>query len=294
MRVAITGATGFIGSAFVRHLRSSGYTVLCIGRDDRADVRWDPANGVLIASTLEGLDAVVHLAGAPIARRWTAAHRAALRASRVLGTGLLANAIARLKRPPAVLLSGSAIGIYGSRGDEHLDESCTPGHDFLARTAQEWERATAPAEAVGVRVVHLRTGIVLGRRGGALAAQLPFFRLGLGGRLGGGHQWMSPIALVDHLAAMQYCLETAVLRGAVNLVSPEAVTNTAYTRALGEVLHRPAVAHVPAFMLRILLGAEMANLTVLASQRVSPAALLRAGFVWQAPDIERMLRMALA
>ncbi|WP_337172045.1 TIGR01777 family oxidoreductase [Gemmatimonas aurantiaca] len=293
MRVAVTGASGFIGSELVTRLRADGHVVVRIGRSEGMDVPWDPARGVLDAGALEGLDAVVHLAGAPIARRWTAARRHAIRTSRVEGTTLLARTLAGLAHPPAVLLSGSAIGIYGSRGDERLDETSAPGRDFLADTAQAWERATGPAEAAGIRVVHLRTGIVQGSGGGALAVQLPVFRLGLGGVLGNGQQWMSPIALTDHVAAMMFCLENDGLRGPVNLVAPEPVTNAAYTRLLGTVLHRPTVARVPAFMLRLLFGTEMANLTVLASQRVEPRALQRAGFVWRAPSVEQILQYEL-
>lgn len=297
LRIAITGASGFIGTQLSAFLTTGGHEVVRIGRGDVrpgvVDVAWNPERGQLDPRALEGIDAVVHLAGASIADRWTKAHREAIRSSRVEGTSLLAHTLAQLDRKPAVLLSGSAIGYYGDRRDEVLDESSVPGDDYLAQTAVLWEGATAPAERAGIRVVHLRTGIVQGARGGALAKLAPLFRWGVGGKLGDGSQWMSPIALSDHMAAVHFCLMEGAVRGPVNLVIPEAVTNDEYTRVMGEVLHRPTLATAPAFALRMVLGAEMADLTVLASQRVRPGVLERAGFRWDFPELEGMLRFEL-
>ncbi len=297
LRIAITGASGFIGTQLSAFLTTGGHEVVRIGRGEVqpgvVDVAWNPERGQLDPRALEGIDAVVHLAGASIAERWTKQHREVIRSSRVEGTSLLAHTLAQLERKPAVLLSGSAIGIYGSRGDEVLDESSAPGHDYLAQTAVLWEQCTAPAEKAGIRVVHLRTGLVQGAGGGALAKLAPLFRWGVGGKLGDGSQWMSPIALSDHIAAVHFCLMEGGVRGSVNLVAPEAITNDEYTRVLGEVLHRPTLATAPAFALRMVLGTEMADLTVLASQRVRPGVLGRAGFTWDFPTLDEMLRFEL-
>lgn len=298
MRIAITGATGFIGTQLAAFLSTGGHEVLRIGRGDvvpgRTDISWDPARGKLDARALEGVDAVIHLAGASIAERWTSAHRTAIRDSRVEGTSLLAHTLASLSRKPRVLLSGSAIGYYGrSRGDEVLDERSAPGTDYLAETARQWEGATAPAERAGIRVVHLRTGIVQGAAGGALAKQAPLFKLAAGGKLGDGKQWVSPIALDDEITAIHFCMMRDDIRGPVNIVSPTPVTNAEYTQVLSDVLDRPAFTNAPAFALRLLLGSEMADSTVLASQRVMPAVLQRAGFRYRLPELERMLRFEL-
>lgn len=298
LRIAITGASGFIGSQLAAFLSTGGHEVVRIGRGavrpGVVDVSWDPARGQLDAAALEGIDAVIHLAGASIAERWSAAHRHAIRDSRVEGTSLLAHTIARLARKPRVLLSGSAIGVYGTaRGDELLDEQSPFGTDFLADVGQAWEAATEPAERAGIRVVHLRTGIVQGAAGGALAKQAPLFRLGLGGPLGDGTQWVSPIALDDHIGATYFCLMHDDIAGAVNLVAPQAVTNAEFTRVLARVLSRPALVPAPAFALRLALGREMADATVLASQRVVPGVLQQKGFRWRFPTLEAMLRFEL-
>ena len=297
MRVAITGATGFIGSQLAAFLSTGGHEVLRVGRGPvvagDTDIRWDPEGGTLDPRALEGVDAVVHLAGASIAQRWTRSHRDAIRRSRIAGTSLLARTLAQLDRKPRVFLSGSAIGIYGSRGDELLDEESTIGSDYLAATAQAWEASTAAAEYAGIRVVHVRTGIVQGAAGGALAKQLPLFRFGVGGTLGNGRQWISPIALDDVIGAIHFCLQRDDISGPVNLVSPDTMTNAEFTQVLARVLHRPAVTPVPAFALRAVLGTEMANLTVLASQRVAPRRLQAAGFVFHFPTLESMLRFEL-
>lgn len=297
LRVAITGATGFIGSQLAAFLSTGGHEVLRIGRGPVqpgvVDISWNPARGTLDPAALEGVDAVIHLAGASIAERWSDAHRRAIRDSRVEGTSLLAHTLAGLSRKPRVLLSGSAVGVYGSRGDDVLDEQSRFGSDYLAEVGRAWEGATEPAAGAGIRVVHLRTGIVQGAAGGALAKQAPLFRLGLGGPLGDGSQWVSPIALDDHIGAMHFCLMRDDIAGPVNLVAPEAVTNAEFTRVLARVLSRPALAPAPAFALRIALGREMADSTVLASQRVVPGVLQRHGFRWRHPSLESMLRFEL-
>lgn len=299
MSIAVTGASGFIGSALVKKLGRRGARVLCIARSpERTGERsqqhllWDPMRGTMDTDALESLDAVIHLAGEPIARRWTKSRRETIRSSRIAGTRLLAQTLARLNSKPTVLLSASAVGIYGSRGDELLEETSTTGSDFLAETAVQWEAATQAAQDAGIRVVHLRTGIVLGPGGGVLGVQLPLFRVCLGATVGSGSQWMSPISLSDHVDAMLHCLSNDQIRGPVNLVSPEAVTNEQYTHELANVLRRPAIFRVPASAIRALMGAEMADLTALASQRVKPRVLLESGFRWRHPTLESMLRSA--
>ena len=296
-RIAITGASGFIGTQLAAFLSTGGHEVIRIGRgapkSGSSDVQWNPERGQLDPRSLEGVDAVIHLAGASIASRWTSEHRTALKSSRVEGTSLLAHTLAQLSRKPRVLLSGSAIGIYGSRGDELLDERSTLGDDYLAEVGRAWEASTVAAEKAGIRVVHLRTGIVQGAAGGALGTQAPLFRFGAGGTLGPGTQWVSPIALDDEIGAIHFCLMRDDIRGPVNIVAPTAVTNAAYTKTLGGVMSRPTIAHAPSFALRLLLGEEMANLTVLASQHVEPRVLRDAGFVWRLPELEQMLRFEL-
>jgi len=297
MRVAITGASGFIGSQLAAFLSTGGHDVLRIGRGPvtpgKTDITWDPERGQLDPKSLEGIDAVVHLAGASIAERWSPTHRAAIRSSRVEGTSLLSHALAQLSQRPRVLVSGSAIGIYGSTGDTLLDETSPTGNDYLADLGRAWEAATAPAERAGIRVVHARTGIVQGAAGGALAKQLPLFRFGIGGDLGDGRQWVSPIALDDEIGALHFCLMRDDITGPVNIVSPLAVQNHEFTKTLARLLGRPSIAQVPAFVLRTVLGDEMANLTVLASQRVVPRRLLDAGFRFRLPTLEAMLRFEL-
>ena len=295
--IAVTGASGLIGRALLARLRSNGRRVRRLVRSARPDdadaIVWDPARGVLDARDLEGVEAVVHLAGEPIAQRWTGARRDAIRESRVRGTTLLARAIAALERKPSVMLSGSAVGYYGDRGDEAVDEESPSGTDFLAGIAREWEASTAAAKDAGVRVVLLRTGIVLSPRGGALERLLPPFRLGVGGPIGTGRQWMSWISLDDHIGAMEHALATTGLHGPVNLVSPNPVTNAEFAATLGRVLGRPALVPVPSFALELLYG-EMARATILAGQRVLPRALLRSGFRFAHPTLEEALRFELA
>ena len=295
--VAITGATGFIGTAITARLRAGGTRVRRVMRGARAGdpdaISWDPMRGVLDASDLEGADAVIHLAGEPIAQRWTASRKRAIRESRVRGTELVARTIATLERTPRVLLSGSAIGYYGDRGDEPLDETSAPGTDFLAQVARAWEDATSAASEAGVRVVLLRTGIVLDPHGGALERLLLPFRLGVGGPIGSGRQWMSWISLEDELRAIEHALATDGLHGPVNLVAPNPVMNAEFATTLGRVLTRPALVPAPAFALELAYG-EMARTTILAGQRAYPHALLRSGFHFQHPTLEQALRFQLA
>ncbi|CAN5259328.1 hypothetical protein BH09GEM1_BH09GEM1_28620 [soil metagenome] len=295
--VAVSGATGLIGSALVARLRSSGNTVRRLVRSTRdaelGDIVWDTERDSLDPRALAGCDAIVHLAGAPIAQRWTSSHKREMLESRARGTALIARTVAAMADKPAVVLSGSAIGYYGDRGDELLDETSAPGNDFLAAVAQQWEAAAAPIAAAGVRLVTLRTGIVLAAHGGALAKLLLPFRMGVGGPIGGGQQWMSWISLTDHVLAMEHLLGTATIAGPVNLVAANPVTNETFTQTLGRVLSRPAILPVPAIALELTLG-EMAGGTILASQRVIPKALASSGFSFELPTLEQALRHELS
>jgi uncharacterized protein (TIGR01777 family) len=291
--IAITGATGLIGSALVDDLTAAGHSVRRLvrraGQRRPGDVLWDPAAGRLDPHALERVDAVVHLAGEPIAQRWTAAAKRRIRESRVRGTELLAGTIASLAQPPRVLVSGSAMGIYGDRGDEELDETSAPGRDFLAEVATAWEAAAEPAAGAGVRVVRLRTALVLSPRGGALAKLLPPFRMGVGGRLGSGRQWVSWIGLDDAVGAIRHAIGTELLAGPVNLAAPAPVTNAEFTETLARVLRRPAIVPMPAFALRLMFG-EMGEATLLSSQRMRPRRLLDSGYRFLYPALEPALR----
>ena len=294
LRVLVSGARGLIGSALLAGLRARGHATCVLTRQATGpgEVGWDPAAGRLEARALEGCDAVVHLAGEPIAARWTPVRKALIRESRVAGTRLLARHLAELGRPPRVVVSVSAVGFYGDRGDEVLDEASPPGVGFLPDVCRAWEEAAAPAAARGIRVVHPRLGLVLAPRGGALAQLLPPFRLGLGGLLGDGRAWWSWVVLDDVVAVLERALEDEALAGPVNVVAPGAETNRAFARALGRVLGRPALLSVPAFALRALLG-EMADGALLASARVTPARLQAAGYVFRFPRLEEALRYVL-
>lgn len=293
-RIAVTGATGLLGSTLAGVLEREGAHVVRIGRGHGADIEWSAlaAEPALLARA-GTLDAVVHLSGAPIAVRWTKARVRAIRESRVELTRVLASALAGLEQRPRVLVSASAVGFYGDRGDEVLTEESARGTGWLCDLAQEWEAAARPAEEAGVRVAHLRTGIVLTRRGGALGKMLLPFRLGLGGPLGTGAQWMSWVGLGDWLRAVRFLMDDgATRRGPFNIVAPNPVTNAEFSRALGRALRRPAVLPVPAFALAAVFG-EMARHTVLASQRALPARLLAEGFTFETPELPAALRSAL-
>ncbi|MFB7851927.1 MULTISPECIES: TIGR01777 family oxidoreductase [unclassified Streptomyces] len=294
-RIAVTGASGLIGAALVRSLRTDGHEVVrLVRRPARTgdEVEWDPRRGYVDVAGLVGCDAVVHLAGAGVGdRRWTAAYKREIRDSRVLGTTAIAEAVASLDTPPKVLLSGSAIGYYGDTGDRAVDEGAPAGEGFLPSVCVEWEAATAAAQEAGVRTVHARTGLVVGREGGAWGRLFPLFRAGLGGRLGDGRQYWSFISLHDEVAALRHILDTESLSGPVNLTGPDPVTNGEVTAAMGRVLHRPTLLTAPAPALRIVLG-DFAE-DVLGSQRVLPGRLLDSGFVFAFPGIDAAIRAAL-
>ena len=298
MKVAVTGATGLIGSALVPFLRSGGHEAVPLRRASGepgggGEAEWDPRTGALSAGVLDGLDAVVHLAGENVAGgRWTAARKARIRDSRVDGTRRLAAALAALPRPPRTLVAASAIGFYGDRGDEALDESSAPGEGFLPEVCQAWEASADAAREAGLRVVHLRVGIVLTPAGGALGQMLLPFRMGVGGVIGSGRQYMSWVALDDVLGGVLHGLRTEDLAGAVNVVAPNAVTNAAFTKTLGRVLGRPTILPLPAFGARLAFG-EMADALLLASTRVEPARLRDSGFRFGHPGLEDALRHVL-
>ena len=294
MRMLVSGASGFIGSALVPTLSAGGHTVTRLVRSTprpgQAEIPWNPAARSIGTPALEGLDAVVHLAGDNIASgRWTAVKKASIRNSRVQGTAVLCEALAQLVKPPKVLLSASAIGYYGDRGETTLREESPPGTDFLAEVCQAWESATVPAVQRGIRVVHLRFGIVLSPAGGALAKMLTPFRLGLGGVVGPGKQYMSWIALDDVLGAIHHALNTEALQGPVNVVAPQPVTNQEFTTTLGKVLRRPTRLPLPALAARLLFG-EMADALLLASTRVVPARLVTSGYTFHYPALEKALQ----
>ncbi len=296
VRIAITGSHGLVGSALVSRLRSDRHEVIPIVRSSAraGEIGWDPVGGTLDPADLGGIDAVVNLAGAGIGdKRWTDDYKRVVLESRTKGTALLAEAIAATEGGPAVLLSGSAVGFYGDRGDEELDERSGPGTGFLAEVARAWEASTAAAEEAGRRVVHLRTGIVLAPKGGALERMLPLFKLGLGGRFGSGQQWMSWIALDDEVGAIAHLLSSDV-RGAVNLTAPTPVRNAELADELGDVLHRPTVLPVPSFGPKLLLGGERADALLFGSQRVLPAVLQADGYRFRYPTLEPALHALLA
>lgn len=293
MRILVTGSHGMIGSALVARARGDRHEVVRLVRPGRAaaagGIPWDIARGQVDPARLEGFDAVVHLAGENIAGRWTAAKKASIRDSRIRGTSLLSDSIRALARPPRVLVCASAVGFYGSRGDELLDESAAAGRGFLAEVCRDWEAAAAPARAMGIRVVHLRFGIVLSPAGGALAKMLLPFRMGLGGRVGSGLQYMSWISLDDAVGILLAAVESDRLTGPVNAVAPEPVTNREFTRVLGKVLNRPTLFPMPAFAVRLLFG-EMGESLLLGSVRVRPGRLEAAGHPFQYPELAPALR----
>jgi uncharacterized protein (TIGR01777 family) len=311
--VAITGSTGLIGSALVERLTAAGHGVIRIvrpstertastastastGDTDTAGgrtVAWDPEAGTIDGAGLEGVDAVVNLAGRPIgSKRFTEEEKRRVRDSRVKGTRLIADTVAALARPPAVLVNASAIGYYGSRDDTPLTEQSAPGQGFMADLVVDWERATAPAAGAGIRTVTIRTGLVLQPGEQILGRLLPIFRLGLGGRLASGRQWWSWIALEDEVGALVHLL-TADVSGPVNLTAPHPVTNAEFTKTLARVLRRPAVLPVPVFALRLVLGRELADEVAMAGARVQPTKLHESGYQFAHPELESTLRSLL-
>ena len=296
MDVVISGSTGLIGTALVDALASAGHRPIRLVRRAAVgdEITWDPSAGTIDAASLEGVDAVVHLAGAGIGdKRWTAAYKAEVLDSRVQGTGLLARTLAGLVRKPSTMLSGSAIGFYGDRGDEELTETSAPGTGFLAEVCWAWEAATQPAVEADIRVCSLRTGIVLSPRGGALKKQLPLFKVGLGGRFGNGRQWQSWISITDEVGAIVHLLGSG-LRGPVNLTAPTPVTNADFAAVLGHAMHRPSLLPIPAFGPKLLLGGEMADALLFTGQRVRPAALLADGYEFAQPSLAEALTALLA
>lgn len=297
-KVLISGASGMLGVALRRQLAERGTPVVQLvrrGPIGENELAWNPAASPAVANPepLEGCAAAIHLSGASIAgHRWTEVYKRELFSSRVDSTRALAGLLAGLRTPPRTLIVASAIGIYGDRGDELLDESSASGTGFLAGLCQQWEEAARPAREAGIRVVHARFGVVLGNGPGALGKMLPVFRLGLGGRLGSGRQWLSWVSLDDAIGAILFALETPDMTGPVNFTAPNPVTNLEFTKALARHLHRPGILPAPAFALRLALG-EMADEALLASARVVPRALLTAGFRFVHPTLPEALAAAL-
>jgi uncharacterized protein (TIGR01777 family) len=293
MNILVSGSTGLIGSELCLFLSKNNHRIVRLVRHADAgpdEIRWDPSRGILDTQALERLDAVVHLAGENIASgRWTEKKKRRIRESRINGTRTLAQSLSHLFDPPKVLVSLSAVGYYGNRGDEQLNEECASGDGFLPDLCREWETATQAAVIRGIRVVIPRVGIVLSARGGAMARMLPFFRLGLGGRIGSGRQYMSWIALEDLLRVIHHAILTPSLHGPVNAVSPNPVTNRDFSQALGRALSRPARFVLPAFAARIAFG-RMADEALLASARVTPARLAQSGFAFHFPELDGALR----
>ena len=297
MDVVVTGSSGLIGSALRAGLEAAGHRLVPMVRSQASGdaIRWDPVAGTIDAGGLDGVGAVVHLAGEGIAaRRWNEAHKARMRDSRVGGTALLARTLATLARPPKVLLSGSAVGVYGSRGDEVLTENSRAGEGFLAELCVAWEAAAAPAREAGMRVSLLRTGMVLAGSGGALPKMLGPFKFGLGGKIGSGSQWMSWISLDDTVGAIVHLLSDDAPSGPVNLTAPNPATNAGFTMALGKALGRPAILPVPKVGVKLLLGGEMAAELLLGGQRALPTRLLDSGYTFRQPELGDALSGALA
>jgi uncharacterized protein (TIGR01777 family) len=293
-RVLLSGGSGLIGRALLPALKAQGCGVIRLVRGTPSgdeQIHWDPTQPVSPAA-LSGFDSVIHLAGESVVGRWTVEKKAAIRNSRVQGTRHLALALAQAKSPPRLLISASAIGYYGDRADEILREESFSGRGFLAEVCRDWEAASGPASQAGIRTVQMRIGVVLSSSGGALSKMLPPFRMGLGGNLGSGRQWMSWIHIQDLVAAVRQILGDEALQGPINLVAPEPVTNANFTRTLASVLARPALCPVPGFAARLLFG-QMAEEVLLASQRVEPAKLLAGGFVFQYSDLRIALESLL-
>jgi uncharacterized protein (TIGR01777 family) len=298
MDVVVSGASGFIGSALVESLRADGHRVRTLRRGGITagdEIGWDPDAGRIDAPALEGVDAVVHLAGEGIGeQRWTDEQKRKIRESRVRGTAALAAAVASRERKPRVFVAASAIGYYGDRGDEILTEDSTSGDDFLAEVCRAWEAETTTAADAGVRTVNTRTGVVLAPHGGALQRMLLPFKLGIGGRQGSGKQWMSWITLTDHVAALRHVIDNDSVRGPVNFTAPNPVTNAEFARTLGRALHRPTVLPTPMFALKLRYGDELVDSLLLVSQRVVPRKLEASSFVFSAPTLPRAFDLLFA
>ena len=294
MKILVSGSHGLVGKALTHSLTDDGHEVVRLVRRERhfgsPEVEWHPDQGHIDAAHLEGIDAVVHLAGDNIAAgRWTAQKKRTIRESRVQGTSLLSDTLASLSRPPSVFIGASAIGFYGNRGDESLTEQSPPGNDFLAKVCIDWEAATKSAAEKGIRTAHARFGVILDAREGALAKMLPPFRVGIGGKVGDGKQWMSWIALSDVIGGLKFLLEDKSIDGPVNFVAPNPVTNAEFTSTLGRVLSRPTIFPMPAFAARLAFG-EMADALLLSSQKVDPAVLEDKGFLFSWPTLEPALK----
>ncbi|MDD2817617.1 MAG: TIGR01777 family oxidoreductase [Candidatus Nanopelagicales bacterium] len=294
MRVAITGASGLIGTALVDHLRSQGHEVVKLVRRTASasdEISWDPIAGTVDVDALNGVDGVVHLAGAGVGdHRWSDEYKREILDSRVNGTNTIVKAMLQLDSKPRVLVSGSAIGWYGDTADRAVDETAPAGEGFLADVVQAWEAATLPAQEAGIRVVRARTGLVVAKHGGAWARMFPLFKMGVGGKLGNGKQYWSWISLRDEVAALTFCLTNDSIQGAVNLTGPTPQTNAEVTKAMGKVMGRPTLFPAPAAALKIALGEFSTE--VLGSSRVLPDVLTVAGFTWQDPTIDDAIRTA--
>jgi uncharacterized protein len=292
MRILVSGSHGLVGRALIDSLTGDGHEICRLVRDrvgGSSEIEWHPNKGRIDPQRLEGLDAVIHLAGESIASgRWSAEKKKKIRASRVVGTQLLSGSLAQLSRPPEVLVCASAIGYYGNRGDEVLTEQSSPGNDFLSQVCVEWEEASQAAAEKGIRTITARFGIILAKEGGALAKMLPPFRMGVGGRIGDGKQWMSWIALDDVVGALRLGISKQGLTGPVNFVTPNPVTNSVFTKSLGKALSRPTLFPIPAFGVRLAFG-EMADALLLASQRVEPQLLKSVGYVFKYTDVAKTL-----
>jgi uncharacterized protein len=298
MKILVSGSTGLVGKALIKSLTNDGHEVVRLVRRERTpgafEIEWHPNQGQIDSQQLEGLDAVIHLAGDSIASgRWSEEKKRSIRESRTKGTSLLSESLARMSQPPSVFLSASAIGYYGNRGDELLTESSAPGNDFLADVCVAWEAATKPAVEKGIRTVFSRFGIILDSDGGALAKMLTPFRMGIGGRVGDGTQWMSWIALHDVVAALRFLIADESISGPVNVVAPNPVTNAEFTKTLGRTLSRPTIFPMPAFGARLVFG-EMADALLLSSQKVEPSVLEDRGFLFSWPTLEPALKHILA
>jgi hypothetical protein len=294
MKILVSGAHGLVGKALSTALTNEGHEIVSLVRRDRVvgkpEVEWHPNQGLIDAERIEGFDAVVHLAGESIASgRWNKRKKTAIRESRVKGTALLSQSIARLSRPPTAFICASAIGYYGNRGDELLTENSAPGNEFLSEVCVAWEKASGAAAEVGIRTVNTRFGIILDKNGGALEKMVTPFRMGIGGKVGDGKQWMSWIAFGDVVGGLRFVIENSSLKGPVNFVAPNPVTNAEFTKTLGDVLSRPTIFPVPAFAARLAFG-EMADALLLASQKVAPTRLLENGFGFQYEELKPALK----